>query len=51
MRHLFALCFALCALPLAALQMVEVDVELILAVDVSRSMTSDELDIQRRGYQ
>jgi hypothetical protein len=29
---------------------VEVDVELFLAVDVSRSMTSDELDIQRLGY-
>lgn len=28
----------------------EVDVELFLAVDVSRSMTEEELDIQRRGY-
>ncbi len=28
----------------------EVDVELILAVDVSRSMTPNELEIQRRGY-
>jgi hypothetical protein len=28
----------------------EVDMELFLAVDVSRSMTSDELDIQRLGY-
>lgn len=33
-----------------AAQDVEVDVELFLAVDVSRSMTSDELDIQRLGY-
>jgi hypothetical protein len=29
---------------------VEVDVELLLAVDVSRSMTPAELEIQRRGY-
>ncbi|MEM6461159.1 MAG: DUF1194 domain-containing protein [Pseudomonadota bacterium] len=29
---------------------VEVDVELVLAVDVSRSMTDRELQIQRRGY-
>ncbi|MDA0962467.1 MAG: DUF1194 domain-containing protein [Proteobacteria bacterium] len=29
---------------------VEVDVELVLAVDVSRSMSAEELDIQRRGY-
>lgn len=29
---------------------VEVDLELFLAVDVSRSMTPQELDIQRRGY-
>lgn len=37
--------------PLAALaDPVEVDVELVLAVDVSRSMSADELDIQRRGY-
>ena len=28
----------------------EVDVELVLAVDVSRSMTIRELEIQRRGY-
>jgi hypothetical protein len=29
---------------------IEVDVELVLAVDVSRSMTYRELEIQRRGY-
>ncbi|RMH46259.1 MAG: DUF1194 domain-containing protein [Alphaproteobacteria bacterium] len=29
---------------------VEVDVELVLAVDVSRSMTMNEREIQRRGY-
>lgn len=28
----------------------EVDVELFLAVDVSRSMSAEELEIQRRGY-
>jgi len=28
----------------------EVDVELVLAVDVSRSMSAGELEIQRRGY-
>lgn len=31
-------------------QEVEVDVELVLAVDVSRSMSPRELEIQRRGY-
>jgi len=29
---------------------IEVDAELVLAVDVSRSMTERELEIQRRGY-
>lgn len=29
---------------------IEVDVELFLAADVSRSMTPDELEMQRRGY-
>ena len=29
---------------------VEVDLELVLAVDVSRSMSADELETQRRGY-
>lgn len=29
---------------------IEVDAELFLAVDVSRSMTANELEIQRRGY-
>lgn len=49
MRYLFA---ALCLwLPtLCAAQDIEVDVELFLAVDVSRSMTAEERDIQRRGY-
>ncbi len=34
----------------AAAEDVRVDVELVLAVDVSRSMTANELEIQRRGY-
>jgi hypothetical protein len=31
-------------------EMVDVDVELVLAVDVSRSMTDEEQALQRRGY-
>ena len=42
------------ALPAAAQvppgEPIEVDVELVLAVDVSRSMSPRELEIQRRGY-
>jgi len=34
----------------AKAEAVEVDAELVLAVDVSRSMTQRELEIQRRGY-
>jgi len=43
---------ALCAFapPVAAETGVAVDAELVLAVDVSRSMTPRELEIQRRGY-
>lgn len=37
------------AAPVAA-EGVEVDLELVLMVDVSRSMTARELEIQRRGY-
>lgn len=47
MRHLLPFLMlpsALCA------QALEVDVELFLAVDVSRSMSPEELEIQRRGY-
>jgi len=36
--------------PPSAAQETEVDVELMLAVDVSYSMTPNELEIQRRGY-
>jgi hypothetical protein len=38
------------ALPSAALAQTEVDLELVLAVDVSRSMDVDELHVQRQGY-
>jgi hypothetical protein len=38
------------ALPTIALAQTEVDLELVLAVDVSRSMDLDELDVQREGY-
>lgn len=38
------------AAPLAAQERVEVDIELVLAVDVSRSMSPMELEIQRKGY-
>ncbi len=42
---------ALICPPLAAMATeIEVDLELILMVDVSRSMTENELEIQRRGY-
>ncbi len=34
----------------AETESIEVDAELVLAVDVSRSMTPRELEIQRRGY-
>lgn len=38
------------SVPLSAEERMEVDVELFLAVDVSRSMQPFELEIQRRGY-
>jgi hypothetical protein len=48
MRRLLVVLFVW-STPLLA-QDIEVDVELFLAVDVSRSMTPPELEIQRRGY-
>lgn len=49
MRRLIALLLAL--LPhMAPAQTEEVDLELLLLVDVSRSMAPSELEIQRRGY-
>ncbi|MDF1855596.1 DUF1194 domain-containing protein [Pseudooceanicola sp.] len=57
MRRVFALVIALISAPPVAAQVepydpsaIEVDVELLLLVDVSRSMTPSELEIQRRGY-
>lgn len=53
MRGPIAALIALLATALPALpqaQAVEVDLQLVLAVDVSRSMTPRELEIQRRGY-
>ena len=49
---LLACLIGLCAAPPAApaQTLVEVDVELMLAVDVSYSMTAEELEIQRSGY-
>lgn len=49
MRRLLAFLLMFCPLPVAA-QPAEVDVELLLLVDVSRSMSPVELEIQRRGY-
>ena len=48
LSHLFTV-LCLLALPVSA-EPLEVDVELFLAVDVSRSMNPVELEIQRRGY-
>jgi hypothetical protein len=54
MRYLLSICliFISCAMArvAAADEIIEVDVQLFLAVDVSRSMTPRELEIQRRGY-
>lgn len=50
MLRAFALLVLISAAPLRAQERVEVDVELFLAVDVSRSMQPFELEIQRRGY-
>ncbi|MEM1387490.1 MAG: DUF1194 domain-containing protein [Pseudomonadota bacterium] len=53
MRALILACYtALLSVltPAASADGVEVDLELILMVDVSRSMSGNELEIQRRGY-
>lgn len=42
--------FLLTPPPAVAQDEIEVDLELVLMVDVSRSMTARELEIQRRGY-
>jgi len=48
MRPLFAMLVIVCLVLPARAE--EVDVELLLLVDVSRSMSPGELEIQRRGY-
>lgn len=51
MQVVTALLFSLVSLATtAAADAIEVDLELVLLVDVSRSMTERELEIQRRGY-
>ncbi|WP_300031135.1 DUF1194 domain-containing protein [uncultured Roseobacter sp.] len=54
MRHLLFSLALFAMAPTAQAQTLaaplEVDVELVLAVDVSRSMSAEELEIQRRGY-
>ena len=50
MRHLAALLLSTALAAPAAADGIEVDLELVLLVDVSRSMTPRELEIQRRGY-
>ena len=50
MRRLKTLIAAVCFAAPAAADGIEVDLELVLMVDVSRSMTVRELEIQRRGY-
>lgn len=49
-RLLAALWVGLGLIPTPSTALTEVDVELFLAVDVSRSMSRTELEIQRRGY-
>jgi len=53
-RHLFSSCAAALALMFCSAQALHaaepVDVELVLAVDVSLSMSPEELEIQRHGY-
>jgi Protein of unknown function (DUF1194) len=50
LRWFACLIWANLALSSAALAEAEVDLELVLAVDVSRSMDGDELQVQRDGY-
>lgn len=49
-RVFFAILFLLFFQIDRLLASTEVDLELILAVDISRSMTDDELELQRQGY-
>ena len=49
-RMMFLLVLLVFSAPFVRAADVEVDLELVLAVDVSRSMSIEELAIQRRGY-
>ena len=49
MKRLLTLLVALFAIPASA-EDIAVDIELMLAVDVSYSMGPRELELQRRGY-
>ena len=50
-QHIWLLLVAASSVDIiAAAETIEVDAELVLAVDVSRSMSAAELEIQRRGY-
>ncbi|SDK35066.1 Protein of unknown function [Aliiruegeria lutimaris] len=50
MHRLAALLMSGTLTSIAAADGIEVDLELVLMVDVSRSMTENEMEIQRRGY-
>ncbi len=50
LKHSYIAIILLATSYIPALASMEVDVELILAVDVSRSMDSDEILLQREGY-
>ncbi|MEL6818122.1 MAG: DUF1194 domain-containing protein [Pseudomonadota bacterium] len=50
-QHIWLLLVAASSVDIiASAETIEVDAELVLAVDVSRSMSAAELEIQRRGY-
>lgn len=49
-RHFVAMVFALLASPLMPAMAEEVDLQLLLAIDVSGSVDNDEAKLQRQGY-
>jgi len=50
LRHFVAMVFALLAAPLMPAMAEEVDLQLLLAIDVSGSVDNDEAKLQRQGY-
>lgn len=50
MRILMAILTTICIAGPVQSDVIEVDLEIVLMVDVSRSMSERELEIQRRGY-